>query len=205
MIKKLMVVTLALLSSACATQQQTASVECGAAGLGIGFLACKLAGGNDATCAAIGGAAALGVGAICYKLSDDLDKQRKELAGHENDLDARLRYIKAVNTASAKYNDDLQKQLVSITQHTDVVVQQIHNKSIDQKALEKERGKLDEAVKAANQSVDAQQQAVDYMRSLQAEHAFKDREYTEELHRQQQLLAQTRQTAQAVASQRERV
>jgi uncharacterized membrane protein YgaE (UPF0421/DUF939 family) len=205
MIKRLMVVALTLLSTACATQQENASLECGAAGLGVGFLACKLAGGSDATCAAIGGAAALGVGALCYKLSDNLDKQRKELAGHENDLDARLRYIKAVNTASAKYNTDLQKQVVAITQHTDVVVQQIHDKTIDQKALDKERARLDAAVKDANQSVAAQQDAVDYMRSLQAEHAFKDHEYTEELQRQQQLLAQTRQTAQAVAAQRQRV
>jgi hypothetical protein len=205
MIRGLIAVALASLTAACATQQQNASLECGAVGLGIGFLACKLAGGNDATCAAVGAGVGLGGGALCYKLSDNLDKQRKELAGHENDLDARLRYIKAVNTASAKYNDDLQKQVVAITQHTDIVVQQIHDKTIDQKALDKERAKLDAAVKDANQSVAAQEDAVNYMRSLQAQHAFKEHEYTEELLRQQQLLAQTRVTAQAVAAQRQRV
>lgn len=205
MIRRLIVVTMASLTAACATQQQTASLECGAAGLGVTFLACKLAGGNDATCAALGAGIGLGAGAICYKLSDDLDKQRKELAGHEDDLDARLRYIKAVNAASAKYNTDLQKQLVTITQHTDTVVQQIQNKSIDQKALDKERAKLDAQVKDANQAVAAQQDAVNYMRSLQAEKAFHDQQYTQELQHQQQLLAQTRQTAQAVAAQRQRV
>lgn len=205
MIRGLTAVALASLTAACATQQQNASLECGAAGLGVAFLACKLAGGNDAVCAAVGAGVGLGAGAICYKLSDDLDKQRKELAGHENDLDARIRYMKSVNAASAKYNDDLKKQVVTLTQHTDIVVQKIHDKTIDQQALDKERSRLDAAVKDANQSVAAQQDAVNYMRSLQAEHAFHDQQYTQELQRQQQLLAQTRQTAQAVAAQRQRV
>ena len=205
MTRRLMAVALASLTAACATHQQTASLECGAIGAGGGFLACKLAGGSDASCAATGGAVGLGAGAICYKLSDNLDKHRKELAGHENELDARLRYVKEVNTDSAKYNEDLKKQVATYTKHTDTVVQQVHDKEIDQKALEKEHADLDAAVKNANQQLAAQQEAFNYAQSLQASHPFNDPQLTAELQRQQHLLDLTRQSAQALAAQRQRV
>jgi D-mannonate dehydratase len=205
MFRKILAVILATLTVACATQEQTASLECGAAGLGIAFLACKLAGGNDAACAAIGGAAGLGIGAVCYNLSATLDKQRQELAGHENDLDARLRYIKSVNTAIASYNERMKTDLVTITQHTNSVVLQIQQKSIDQQSLEKERTYLDTQLKKANESLASQRQSVDLMRKLQAEHNFQDPQLTQELQRQQTLLAQTEQQTAALASQRQRI
>ena len=203
--KLLMVTALTLLTTACATQQQTATLECGAAGAGIGFLACKLAGGSDATCAAVGGAVAVGGGVLCYSLSANLDKRRKELAGHENDLDARIRYIKGVNADAAAYNEGMKKDLVTITQHTDTVVTQIQQKTIDEQALAKERSDLDKRLKNAHDSITAQQDSIDLMRKLQAQKNFQDQQLTQELQRQQVLLAETKQQTAVLASQRARI
>jgi len=205
MTRKITVMTLALLSSACATQQQTASLECGAAGLGIGFLACKLAGGSDATCAAVGAGVGLGGGVLCYSLSDNLAKHRKELAGHENDLDARINYLKAVNADTQRYNDGMKKELVTITQHTDSVVQKIQQNTIDQQALAKERANLDTQLKNANASVAAQRDSVDYMHKLQAQNKFTDPQLSQQLSIQQALLEQTKEQTAALASQRQRI
>ncbi|MGF6754528.1 hypothetical protein [Paraburkholderia sp. GAS42] len=196
---------LMLLTAACATQQQTASLECGVAGAGLGFLACKLAGGSDATCAAVGGVAAAGGGVLCYSLSSNLEKHRKELAGHENNLDARIAYVKAVNEDSARYNTGMKKDLVAITQHTDTVVQQIGQKTIDQQTLAKERSKLDTDLKNANDSIAAQEKSINLMRKLQADNNLQDPRLAQELRDQQMLLEQTRQQTAALASQRQRI
>jgi len=200
-----MIALLAALTAACETTQQTASLECGAAGLGVAFLICKAAGGSNATCAAAGGAAAVGGGVLCYNLSDKMDKRRKELAGHENDLDARLRYVKGVNEDTAKYNAELKQQVTALTQHTDTVVQEIHQKTIDEKKLADQRKALDAALKNANDSVTAQRNSLNFMRSYQAEQAGKSQELAAEVQRQQMLLAETQREATALAAQRQRI
>jgi len=205
MTRKIMVMTLGLLTAGCATQQQTASLECGVAGAGIGFLACKLAGGSDATCAAVGAGVGLGGGVLCYSLSDSLAKHRKELAGHENNLDARINYLKAVNADTQRYNDGMKKELVTITQHTDGVVQKIQQNTIDQQALAKERANLDKQLKNANDSLVAQRESVDYMHKLQAQNKFTDPQLTQQLALQQSLLEQTKQQTVELASQRQRI
>jgi len=203
--KKIMALALILLATGCATQEQTASVECGAAGIGIGFLACKLAGGSDATCAAVGGAAGLGAGVLCYNLSAHLDKERQQLAGHENDLDARIKYTKNVNAETAAYNDQLKKQIDATTQHTDALTQQIRQNTVDAQALSKERARQDKMHKDANDQLAAQRKALNYQHDLQAQYPFKDQTLTTELQRQQKLYAQTQSQIDALAAQRQRI
>lgn len=202
---KLMLASLTLLSAGCATQQQTAGLECGIGGAVGGYLVCKLAGGSDAACAGVAGGSGLLGGALCFSLSSTLEKHRKELAGHENELDARLRYLKAVNTDSTRYNEAMRNDIVKITQHTDTVVQRIQQKTIDQRTLAKERADLDVKLKNANDSLAAQQNAVNYMSSLQAGHRLRNPQLAQELQLQLALLDQTKQQTAALASQRQRI
>ncbi|TCK43737.1 hypothetical protein B0G84_2079 [Paraburkholderia sp. BL8N3] len=205
MYRPFMITLFAVFTAACETTQQTASLECGAAGLGVAFLLCKAAGGSNATCAAVGGVAAVGGGVLCYSLSDKLDKRRKELAGHENDLDARLRYVKGINADTAKYNEDLKKQVAALSQHTDTLVQQIQQKTADEKKLADQRKALDAAIKNASDSVAAQRNALNFMRSYQAEQAGKSQDLAAEVQRQQMLLAETQRETSALAAQRQRI
>jgi len=205
MIKPVTIALLVTLMTACETTQQTASLECGAAGLGAAFLLCKAAGGSNATCAAIGGVVGVGGGALCYSLSDKMAKRRKELAGHENDLDARLSYVRGINEDSAKYNEDLRKQVTELTAHTNTVVQQIQQNSIDQQKLADQRKALDTALKNANDSVIAQRDALNFMRSYQASQSSKSSELAAEVQREQMLLAETQRQTTALASQRQRI
>lgn len=202
---KLMLASLTLLSAGCATQQQTAGLECGIGGAAGGYLVCKLAGGSDAACAGAAGAGGLLGGALCFSLSATLEKHRKELAGHENELDARLRYLKAVNADSTRYNEAMRNDIVKITQHTDTVVQRMQQKTIDQQTLAKERADLDVKLKHANDSLAAQQNAVSYMSSLQASHRLRNPKLAQELQLQLALLDQTKQQTAALASQRQRI
>lgn len=202
---KLTIAILALLASACATQEQTASLECGAGAALGGFVLCKLAGGSDKTCAAVGGGGALLGGAVCYSVSKNLAKHRAELAGHENELDARLRYLKETNDDAQRYNAAMRNDLVRITRHTDTVVQRIQSNSIDEKALEKERASLDQKLKNARDSEAAQQDSVDYMQRLQASHRLQNQQLAQQLQLQLTLLDQTKQQTAALASQRQRI
>lgn len=74
------VALLVLFATGCATPQQNAAVECGASGAGIGYLACKLAGGSDKACAAAGGGNAVGV-APCYSIGREGRPEKDTDAG----------------------------------------------------------------------------------------------------------------------------
>ena len=104
-----------LFMASCATPAQQAKTE-GAAGgaavgAGLGALAGYLIGGN-ATGALIG-AAAGGVlgGAVGYSYANRIVQRQKELAGRENDLDARIKFARGINQDTEEYNRKLEEEI----------------------------------------------------------------------------------------------
>jgi hypothetical protein len=205
MIRIVLITLLAALTTACATPQQNAALECGAGGAVAAALLCKIAGGDTGKCAAI--AAGVGVigGAGCYAYSNKMAKREKELEGHENDLDARLKYVKDVNSDTAAYNDQLKKDVGTATQNTDQLVAQMRQKTVDQQKLADQRKALDTQIKLANDSVTLQRKQLSSMRSFQAQQTVKSQELASEIQRQQMLLAETERETNALAAQRQRI
>ncbi len=191
----------------CATQQsmpeqQQAAVECGVGGVAAGYLICKLAGGSDAACLAVGaGVGALGA-AACYSYADNLKKRQQELAGRENDLNARIRYVKGLNEDGEKLNADLRQRVTVATQRVDDLTKQGARASAQ---LAKERARIDDELKVARQDVALQKQALDEVRVYQRKRSTPSKELDAEIARQERLLADTQRQVDELASVRQRV
>ncbi|MBA4142883.1 MAG: hypothetical protein H0X43_07725 [Nitrosospira sp.] len=192
----------------------TAALECGVVGAGGGFLACKLLGGSDAMCAGIAAGAATVGGGVCYGFASNYEKRRKELAGKENDLDARLTYVQGLNEDSEKLNRELNARVDEISQHTDRTVEQIQQGTISSQQLAKERETLLKEETAAKEQVVVQEAALADMKRFQAEQLHKTSgvedkalhaELDAEIQKQERLLEETKRTTTAFASQRQRI
>lgn len=190
----------------------TAALECGAVGAGGGFLACKLLGGSDAMCAGIAaGAGALG-GGVCYGFASNYEKRRQELAGKENDLDARLEYVRGLNEDAEKLNRELNARVEEISERTDKIVAQINQGTISSQELAKEREALLKEEKAAREQVEVEKAALEDMKRFQAEQlrkAGEDKaihaELDAEIRKQERLLKETQSATTAFATQRQRI
>ncbi|SIT43349.1 conserved exported hypothetical protein [Paraburkholderia ribeironis] len=205
MIKPFSIILLSAISAGCATTEQTAALECGAGGAGAAFLICKLAGGSDAHCVAAGG----GVGAIsaagCYAWSSKLKKERDALAGHENDLDARLTYVRNVNATMSEYNEKLRKQVADLSRHSSATTQQISQTSGEQTQLTNQRKQINAALNDAKSSIDEQQKALADMHAFQAQHASTSPSLAAEIKREEAILEETQRQANALANLRQNV
>jgi hypothetical protein len=147
----------------------TAGLECGGGAAAAALLACKLAGGSNAVCAAAtGGALVLGGGA-CYAFASHYEKRREELAGKENDLDARLKYVKGLNEDSEKLNKQLNTRLAEVSTRTDEISTEIEQGTITRQQLAKEREKLQKEEQAARDQVGLQKAALDDMKRFRAQ------------------------------------
>lgn len=205
MIKPFAIVLLSAISAGCATPEQTSALECGAGGAGAAFLICKLAGGSDATCAAAGGGAGVIGAAGCYAWSSKLRKEREALAGHENDLDARLAYVRNVNATMSQYNETLKKQVADLSQHSATTAQQVSQKGSEQAQLTNQRKLIDAALKDANSSIAEQQKTLADMRAFQAQHANTSQSLAAEIKREEAILQETQRQANALANLRQNV
>lgn len=204
MIKAFSIVFLGVIVAGCATSEQNAALECGAGGAGAAFLICKLAGGSNATCAAAGGGAGALGAAGCYAWSSNLKKDRDALAGHENDLDARLTYVRNVNNTMAQYNASLRQKVADLSQHSAATAQQVGVQSNDQAQLTSQQRKIDDALKEANSSIAEQKQTLADMRNFQAQHAGNP-ELASEIHREEGILQDTQRQATALANLKQNV
>ncbi|SAK63189.1 hypothetical protein AWB78_02121 [Caballeronia calidae] len=205
MFRIVLISLLAALTAACATPQQNAALECGAGGAIAAMLLCKVAGGDTGKCAAIGAGVGVLGGAGCYAYSDKMARRQKELEGHENDLDARLKYVKDVNSDTAAYNAQLTKDVGTAKQKTDDLVAQMRQKAVDQQQLADQRKALDTQIRLANDNIALQRKQITSMRTFQAQQSVKSQELTSEIQRQQMLLAETERETSALAAQRQRI
>ena len=185
-----------------------AALECGAVGAGLATAICIAAGGSAAACAgAAAGGGALGAG-ICYTYAQKYEKRRQELAGKENDLDARLKYVRGLNEDSEKLNQDLNTRVAQVSKRADEIVAQIRQGSISQQELTKEREKLLKEENSAKDQVALEKSALEDMKNFQSRQAQTGNESAEldaEIRKQERLLAETQNATRALAAQRQRI
>lgn len=139
-------VLLSTLAGGCATQSEQARTEGGLWGGAItGLLAggaCALAGGNAGTCAAIGvaGAAVGAYAGVSY--ADQVDKRRQELAGKENDVNARIAFAQGVSQDTQSYNQNLSQNIAASEQDITGLQARIKSGEANQQELRDKRSAL---------------------------------------------------------------
>lgn len=198
-----LLVTIAL--GGCATQQQTASLECGVGAAVVGYAACKLMGHSDAHCAAFA-AAGGGIGAVaCYSYADKLDKRRKELAGHEQDLNAQLKYVRGLNEDAQQFNTELAQRVDAATQRVAALSAKTGQQRATTERLTKERKQLDDEINAASQQIALQKDALTEVKGFQKKRTTASSALDSEIAKQERLLADAQRQLAALTQLRERV
>jgi hypothetical protein len=196
---------LCALLAGCQTAPQNASLQCGAGAAATGYLVCKLLGRPDSEC--VKAAAVVGVGgaAVCYSYASNLDKRRKELAGRENDLDARIRYVRGINADSEQLNADLGKRVAATTQSTDELLVQVRQQKVTAARLEKERQAREEELRGANAQLARGEDALTEVKAYRTRARPASPDLDAAIQKQEQLLADARRQVDLLAAQRARV
>src|SRR6266705_1901028 len=109
------ILVLSLFVASCGSDPQTRSAGEGA---GVGAVAgaaiCAFAHCDRGQyAAAIAAGAAVGAG-IGYTLAANIEKRRQQLADKENDLDARLEYVRGLNQDTEQFNRKVREQVAQM-------------------------------------------------------------------------------------------
>jgi len=149
----------------------------------------------------------LGAGgaAICYTYASNLDKRKQQLAGQENNLDARIKYVRGLNEDSQQLNAELSKQVAATAQSTDALVAQIQQRKVSNERLAQEREARDNEVKAASAQVAKGNEALREVKAYRAQNKPASTELDASIARQEQLLAEAQRQVDLLAAQRARV
>jgi chromosome segregation ATPase len=189
----------------CATRQQTSSLECGAGTAAVAYVACKLLGNSDASCArfaVVGG----GVGAAaCYSYAGRLEKRRQQLTGREQDLNARLQYVRGLNEDGRQLNAELRGRVNAASERVADLRSQVGGDKASAKRVANERQRLDDEIKVANQQVALQSNALSEVKTYRAQARPASLDLDSEIAKQDRLLADAQRQVAALASLRERV
>ena len=160
--------------SSCATLQDQGKLE----GCGIGALGGAAAGAligllvDGGRGAAIGaGVGAVGGCATGYVLASQIVKRREQLAGKENDLDARIEYARGLNEDAEAYNKQLAKDVDSVKSKADQLAKQTEQQRQDNKGLVKTREQLQEQVESANTQLAAVEKELQDLKSFRTQNA----------------------------------
>lgn len=192
-------------AAGCATQSQTAGAECAAVGVGVGYGLCKAFGRSDRECAAfavVGGAVG-GIG--CYSYASNLEKRRNSLAGKEDNLDARIAYVRGLNEDGEKLNAALREKVDVASKRQHQLLAQINQGKTTSAQLAKERQQIGADLDSARQQALLQQNAFDEAKRYRAKLTRPSPVLDSELARQQQVVAQTQGYVDTLARLNERV
>jgi len=189
----------------CATKQQTSGLECGVGTFAAAYVACKLLGNSDSTCAQFSVAGGLIGGAMCYSYADRLEKRRQQLAGREQDLNARLTYVRGLNEDGQQLNAELRGRVNAASRRVASLSTQVGRDSSSAGQVAKERQRLDDEVKAAQQQVALQGEALSEVKAYRVRAKPASSQLDSEIAQQEALLADAQRQVAALASMRERV
>lgn len=189
----------------CQTQKQTATLQCAGGGFAAGYLLCKAMGRPDSECLKFSTVVAAGGAAICYSYAANLERRRKELAGHENDLNRRIQYVRGLNQDSEQLNAELSKRVAATTQRTDTLVAQIRQRQISQEQLAKERKALADEVDAANAQATLSRDALKEVKAYRAQQKQPSPELDTATAKYEQTVNETQAQVELLAAQRARV
>ena len=146
-----------LFVASCATQGDQARTEGTLAGAGIGAALGAGLGyliGGSGTSAGIGaavGALAGGVGGYAY--ADRVAKRHEELAGKENDLDARLVFARGINEDTLEYNRRLKKEVNALEPEINQLAEKKRTQEITAEELKEQKLALENRVEEANKQL----------------------------------------------------
>ena len=198
-----------LFFSSCATQSEQAKTEGTLAGAGIGAVVGAGLGyliGRDAASAGIGaaiGALAGGVGGYVY--ADRIAKRHEELAGKENDLDARVTFARGVNEDTQEYNARLQKEVNELEPKITELAAKKKNQEVTQRELEKQKQLLATRVNDANKQLALGQDELQDLKKFRSEQKKSSKELDQEIKTLEQSLAQMKSSTSALASLNQRI
>lgn len=198
-----------LVFSSCATQSEQARTEGTLAGAGIGAVVGGGLGyliGRDAASAGIGAAiGALAGGAGGYVYADRIAKRHDELAGKENDLDARITFARGVNEDTQEYNARLKKEVDELEPKITELAAKKTNQEVTQRELEKEKQLLATRVKDANKQLALGQDELQGLKKFRSEQKKSSKELDQEIKTLEQSLAQMKSSTSALASLNQRI
>ena len=198
-----------LFFSSCATQSEQARTEGTLAGAGVGAVVGAGLGyliGRDATSAGIGaaiGAFTGGVGGYVY--ADRIAKRHEELAGKENDLDARVTFARGVNEDTQEYNARLKKEVNELEPKITELAAKKEKQEVTQSELEKEKQRLATRVNDANKQLALGQDELQGLKKFRSEQKKSSKELDQEIKTLEQSLAQMKSNTSALASLNQRI
>lgn len=190
----------ACLLAGCGASPERRSGAEGAAVGGLGAaLVCKLAGGNDRTCAGVGVLAA-GAGAVVgYQYAERVQKRRAELAGRENDLDARIAHVRRLNDDT----DELNRRLA---QQVEAAERDLGRGRLTEVRLASARTELDARVRTANEQLQAGQAELEDMKRFRSRQPAREAgELDAQIARLERSLAEAQRNTTSLASLRQRI
>jgi hypothetical protein len=189
----------------CATPQQNAALECGAGGALGALLLCELAGGRGPACAAVTAGVGAAGAAACYSYVNHVQKHRQELAGREQDLDARIHYLREVNQDTEQLNQQLAARVADATNSVNQAVAAVQRGQLSQDQLTQQRRALDNQVSSAQTQVAAVSQELRDARQFRAGQSGTSADLDTQIQRLQDLLDQAQRNTTALAAQRQRI
>ena len=198
-----------LFVTSCATQGDQARTEgtligtgLGAAiGAGIGYAI-----GGSGTAAGIGAAiGGLAGGAGGYVYADRIAKRHEELAGKENDLDARVTFAQGVNQDTQEYNARLQKEVNELEPKITELAAKKEKQEVTQRELEKEKQRLATRVNDANKQLALGQDELQGLKKFRSEQKKSSKELDDQIKTLETSLAQMKSNTSALASLNQRI
>jgi hypothetical protein len=204
--KKGISVLLALcLVAACKSPESKTAVGAGI-GCGVGgYALCRLLKKEHDECIKIAAVAAVACAAIGYTYSKKLEKRRQELAGKENDLDARLKFVRGVNQDTEAFNQQLADKVKNTQQLVDAAQSKTEAGKLSQEEQEKSRATLDQDIKAASDQVAMATRELEDLKRFRSTQTQQSAALDAEITRLDQLLAQAQRNTSALASLRQRL
>jgi len=156
----------------CATQEETARTQGTLGGAAIGAILGggigALAGGGKG--AAIGAATGGLLGAAAgYSYADNIVKRQQELAGRENDLDARIKFTQGVNQDTEAYNRQLEAEISEENQQIASLSASVGDQQRTQQKREELKQQLDAKVTDANTQLSTAKAQLQNIKTFQAQ------------------------------------
>jgi hypothetical protein len=199
----------AVFVTSCATQGDQARTEGTLIGAGLGAAIGAGLGyaiGGSGTAAGIGAAiGALAGGAGGYVYADRIAKRHEELAGKENDLDARIAFARGVNEDTQEYNARLKKEVNELEPRIKDLAAKKKKQEITQRELDKEKQALETKVNDANKQLTVGQDQLRDLKKFRSEQKKSSKELDEEIKGLEQSLALMKSNTSALASLNQRI
>jgi peptidoglycan hydrolase CwlO-like protein len=193
----------------CATPAQQAKTEGTAGGAAIGAGMGALAGyliGGSGTAAAIGAVTGGILGAAAgYSYANNIVKRQKELAGRENDLDARIKFARGVNQDTEEYNRKLEEEIKSEEQQISRLTSGVGDQQRINQQREALRKNLANKVEDANKQLTVAKAQLEDIRSFRSRQSQSSQDLNAEISKLQITVAQLESKTQTLAGMGQRM